>query len=404
MLCTAYCIRTPHQAQNYSSPFPLPYINSFVNFTALSLGSPSCYTKRRFDYIDRMMVETLAPICFAVFLVLLFRLTVFVLQRQYDIDEMKLQREQEQQRYMEDGERITMNGDTFLLQEPTNGQPAERPYMGLSRQSQAKLDTDVGRMISRYFSLFLLITYLVLPSVTTTIAGAVPTINIDPDGLTGQPQHFMRNDLNISANSNRYRFGIIWAAIFIVVYPIGVPLLYFYVLFCNRKEIRAKDEVVLDEAAANAANGASASATEGQIGREVDEPVSASFLGRQGDHLSPLDSQRSISGRLIGSVSLVTRCCMLILPSRTDIMSHIRPNTIFFLHGAYEGQFWYWEVLETLRRILLTAVMSVVSPGKLHLYTVMLSISETLSNISSKLTSTLLFTCAFFLNLPHCIN
>jgi hypothetical protein len=36
---------------------------------------------------------------------------------------------------------------------------------------------------------------------------------------------------------------------------------------------------------------------------------------------------------------------------------------IQFLWRAYEPQFWYWEVCETGRRILLTAVLSVVSPG-----------------------------------------
>jgi hypothetical protein len=307
-----------------------------------------------------MIVETLAPLAFAIFLIFLFRFNVSGLRREYEVDERQKQREEDQKRYMEEGEQIALSGDTTL---PRDIRFAERPYQGLSRQSQKELDEEIGGMISRYFSLFLLITYLVLPSVTTTIAGAVPTVNIDPDGLTGQPQRFMRNDLNISANSNRYRFGLAWAAIFIIVYPIGVPLLYFYVLYHNRKKIRAKDEEMSEDSAhVDSAHGNGLGHV--LVGREVNEPVSAPFLGRKGDHLSPLDSRKSVSGRVREGMSFVTRCCMLILPSRTDIMSHIRPNTIFFLHGAYEGQFWYWEVLETLRRILLTAVVSVVSPGK----------------------------------------
>jgi hypothetical protein len=36
---------------------------------------------------------------------------------------------------------------------------------------------------------------------------------------------------------------------------------------------------------------------------------------------------------------------------------------ISFLYEAYEPQFWYWEVVETTRRLMLTAVLSVCGPG-----------------------------------------
>jgi hypothetical protein len=40
-----------------------------------------------------------------------------------------------------------------------------------------------------------------------------------------------------------------------------------------------------------------------------------------------------------------------------------RLSRIFFLYDAYEGQYWYWEVVESSRRLLLTAVLSVCAPG-----------------------------------------
>ncbi len=36
---------------------------------------------------------------------------------------------------------------------------------------------------------------------------------------------------------------------------------------------------------------------------------------------------------------------------------------IEFLHRSYVGRLWYWEVVETLRRLMLTAVLSVVAVG-----------------------------------------
>ena len=34
-----------------------------------------------------------------------------------------------------------------------------------------------------------------------------------------------------------------------------------------------------------------------------------------------------------------------------------------FLWQAYQPQYWYWEVIETTRRLMLTAVLSVAEPG-----------------------------------------
>jgi hypothetical protein len=36
---------------------------------------------------------------------------------------------------------------------------------------------------------------------------------------------------------------------------------------------------------------------------------------------------------------------------------------IEFLHRSYVGRLWYWEVVETVRRLMLTAVLSVVAVG-----------------------------------------
>jgi hypothetical protein len=47
--------------------------------------------------------------------------------------------------------------------------------------------------------------------------------------------------------------------------------------------------------------------------------------------------------------------------ARGGLMQHITLKEIQFLHKAHEGRCWYWEVVETIRRLLLTAVLSVVT-------------------------------------------
>jgi len=52
---------------------------------------------------------------------------------------------------------------------------------------------------------------------------------------------------------------------------------------------------------------------------------------------------------------------------QTSVTKHsfaaIVARQLGFLHGAYERQYYYWEVIETTRRLLLTAVVSVVGTG-----------------------------------------
>jgi hypothetical protein len=172
-------------------------------------------------------------------------------------------------------------------------------------------------LVRRYLSLFFLITYLVLPSVTTTIAGIIPMVNVDPDHL--YPSHdfrYMRHDLNVSATSSRYQEGIILAAVMTFVYPIGIPLLYLFVLYINSDEI----ESLPGKAKAR-----------------------GNFAVKSTEDNQDVQSKRSFIRWL---------------------KKFVRPDTIFFLHGAYEPQYWYWEVVETGRRLLLTAAVSIVSTGE----------------------------------------
>ena len=101
---------------------------------------------------------------------------------------------------------------------------------------------DIERVLvmsrAQYTSLFLLLTYLVLPGVSVVIFNSFPCVDTDPDGVSGLYSKYLLVDLSISCHSNRYTLGVIWAAVAIFVYPVGIPLLYFYLLHRVRHRIR----------------------------------------------------------------------------------------------------------------------------------------------------------------------
>lgn len=97
----------------------------------------------------------------------------------------------------------------------------------------------------KYLALVLYISYLVLPSVTTTIFSAFPTFNANPSNVAGLPvaSKFLAVDYSIVYGSYRYWQGVTWAIVMILVYPVGIPLLYLWMLYRNRNEIQEYKEL-----------------------------------------------------------------------------------------------------------------------------------------------------------------
>ena len=89
----------------------------------------------------------------------------------------------------------------------------------------------------RYYSWFFFLTYLILPSVATTIFGMFPCKNVDPYGEDNLDDYFLIADYSISCHSDRYKFGVAWASIMIFVYPVGIPMFYFYALYVKRGQL-----------------------------------------------------------------------------------------------------------------------------------------------------------------------
>jgi hypothetical protein len=106
----------------------------------------------------------------------------------------------------------------------------------------------------------------------------------------------MTADYQISCTSSKYFFGFVWSLCMILVYPIGCPALYFYLLWTHRREITSRDP----------------------------NPS----LG--GNEMTPDE--------------------LAIYPLR-------------LLFHSYRPHLWWWEMVETANRLLLTGVLVLVAQG-----------------------------------------
>ena len=172
---------------------------------------------------------------------------------------------------------------------------------------------DVRKAVDKlryfYVSIFLVVTFLILPSVTTVIFGMYSCQNIDPSGESNEygqyGTYYLRRDYSIECSGETFYFGVVWASIMIIIYPFGLPVLNFWLLYKHRHNIRNRFE-----------------------------PENTNDDNH--DYSTVISTLR-------------------ILPDDTRIIE--------FLYRSYIPRLWYFECVETLRRLFLTAFISVIDPG-----------------------------------------
>jgi hypothetical protein len=179
----------------------------------------------------------------------------------------------------------------------------------------------VDAVKDQYLTYFFFLTYLVLPSVSTTIFQTFLCTNVDPRGEDNDASDsYLIADMSISCTSQYYYKGVVYAVVMLLVYVVGIPLMYFLLLYYNREEIAHRDEKITTADVATQTND--------DLANEVPWQLRASFRAAP--------QQRVMSSRA---------------------------QRLSFLWDAYEPQYWYWEVVETTRRLMLTAVLSVCGAG-----------------------------------------
>jgi hypothetical protein len=141
------------------------------------------------------------------------------------------------------------------------------------------LEQDAAATLKqKYLGVYLVFGYLSLPGISIYI---FQTFNCDYI----VDEYYLTADYSISCEDDRYLWARSYAIGMVLLYPIGVPLIYFLVLWRHRDDIMSRKE--------------------------------ATFTAQGKARIEPLS----------------------------------------FIFSSYEPQYWYWEVIETFRRLLLTGVL-----------------------------------------------
>lgn len=213
---------------------------------------------KRLNYVDTLVIKTLFPPCFVGLLFVCFMIE------------------------------LTIRNKNLL-----------KLHISDHRQLKAQLLVLIRNLKFKYMSAVLLFSYLYLPGLTVAIFQTFICQDIDPGNITSNNgDYYLTADYSLNCNSPTVKFARVWAGFMIVIYPIGITLLYFWLLYKKRFEIM---------------------------------------------HRHDIESRNTI------------------ISANSDKQSSIM--MIKFLYESYKPEYWYFEIVETVRRLMLTGVLSVAGEG-----------------------------------------
>jgi hypothetical protein len=240
----------------------------------------------------------------------------------------------------------------------------EYTYRRISFQAAGGDDSDVqdmrekklSKVIARYLTLFFLLTYLVLPFIATTLFRTFLCTDLDPNDEDSDPDDlFLTADMRISCTSDYYKRGVAYAAVMIVVYVVGIPLMYLILLYRSRKEIKERFDPLEQPSTPSLP----------EVGEALDPSVGEQ-KGEEGFNEQSARKQVGAGDKVVGDSAASSSAKEdQVVNQLTLRHDHAARDALMisFLYEAYEPQYWYWEVVETTRRLMLTAVLSVCGPG-----------------------------------------
>ena len=93
---------------------------------------------------------------------------------------------------------------------------------------------------NRYLACLFYFSYLILPSITSAIFPFFVCTKVENES-------YLVADMSLNCGSDEYRDGAIYAAFMVLVYPVGIPMMYLWMLYQVKNDIIAISKSLRDE-------------------------------------------------------------------------------------------------------------------------------------------------------------
>lgn len=201
----------------------------------------------------------------------------------------------------------------------------QRLHIMAAERNRIKRREKMKKLLIRYFTIFVSFFYMILPGISMKIFKTFQCQDIDPlreSPDPSAPHVFLQSDYAVDCTTEYYNFGYKWALLMVIVYPFGVTFFNFCLVYFNRKEIKSRAEKMA-------------------YMRSLDEMCEATPEEME-EYVKNAEKKRKNKDKIINTAFV---------------------EGIQFLWSSYRSDVWYWEVIETTRRLGCSSVMSIVAAG-----------------------------------------
>ena len=212
------------------------------------------------------------------------------------------------------------------------------------------MTTIVHRNVT-YFQAFLLVLFIVLPSCSSKIFAAFVCDSFDING-DDDTATFLQSDYMINCDSQRYTVLLSYSIVMILIYPIGVPCLFAVLLWYDRHELT--DPIVLHYIGKQ---------TKNPQPRDLQRPRSSTLMDYANEGFKiTARAPKTIFYFLFGKATLGKMGGQDEI-SRNEWEKISYNHRLSFLLSSYGRRVYWYEVIETLRRISLSGLLVLFRAG-----------------------------------------
>jgi hypothetical protein len=186
-----------------------------INLDLSWLFSIGCVLKT--DFYEKLLLNTLAPIVFGLFLC--FTYSIVYLRHKHTVSKQKRR-----------------NSTFGTVTTP----PTTTTATTASTTTISSSDRVLERAFAKHAMVFLTMTFLVCSKCSTTVLQTFACDQITKDAS------YLRADYSISCNTQKHVYYQIYSGIMILVYPIGIPVLYAVILWHQRALLNPKDTALVE--------------------------------------------------------------------------------------------------------------------------------------------------------------
>jgi hypothetical protein len=327
------------------------FLNSlnFVNLNILSLLPINC--KFQYNFIHKLILTTISPIVVILVLIICYLIQrLLLMYRSHRI-------------LVNNNNHNINNVDSFNYNDNEHGIHNNNNRLIKNDDDE---DEELNKIKNQYLNYFLYLTYIILPTVTTTIFQMYVCINIDPSHEDNADYDwYLSADTNIECFSPYWYKGVLYGSLMIIIYPIGIPLMYLLLLYGCKDELISRS---VDRSSSSANGSMSNNDNNNRSSNNNDNNNSSNNNDNNNNNDHDINSRYSIRDANINYNNDNNDSSKDDddyndndkIDSKQLSIAALRTS---FLWEPYEPKYWYWEIIECYRRISLTALLSIISPG-----------------------------------------